>query len=204
MEPFPDIRLDTQPRSSRGRATHRRSASRQSGRQQVAWVVAVLAAAVIVTGGVAFHELSKQPEKRHGPRASRTAHKASALATSRSKSAKTSKDTRKRKAPVATTEKAATTKAIADKSITAEQFASVPQGALRFRVEDIFGSALHSTHNFEEIERFGSRGEIFGSEFVNTFMLAYRVSDRPGRIAVFIFQGPSTNPPLVEKQIQGE
>jgi hypothetical protein len=52
------------------------------------------------------------------------------------------------------------------------------------------------------VERYGSSGQIFGSQFVNTFMLAYRLSDKPGKVAVFVFQGSSTNPPMVEKHIE--
>lgn len=88
------------------------------------------------------------------------------------------------------------------KAITLEQYQSVPRGALRFRVEDIFGSPLASTHDFEDVEQYGSNGEIFGSQFVNTFMLAYRLSDKPGKVAVFVFQGSSTNPPMVEKHVE--
>jgi hypothetical protein len=88
------------------------------------------------------------------------------------------------------------------KAISLEQYQSVPRGALRFRVEDVFGSPLASTHDFEDVEQYGSNGEIFGSQFVNTFMLAYRLSDKPGKVAVFVFQGSSTNPPMVEKHIE--
>jgi len=80
------------------------------------------------------------------------------------------------------------------KAINIEQFHSVPQGALRFRVEDVFGSLLEATHDVEMADSYGSNGEIFGGRLTNTFVLSYRVSDKPGAVAVFVFQGGSTNP----------
>jgi hypothetical protein len=95
-------------------------------------------------------------------------------------------------------------KAVVANAINVEQFHSVPRGALRFRVEDVFGSPLQATHDVEMADSYGSNGEIFGGQLTNTFVLSYRVSDKPGTVAVFVFQGSSTNPPLVDKQLVSE
>lgn len=79
----------------------------------------------------------------------------------------------------------------------------MPKGALRPRVEDICGSSLKATHDCDQVERFRSNGEIIGSECVTKVVLACRVADRPGKIALLLFQGNSTNPAIVDKQIQG-
>lgn len=189
MESFPEIILNTNSRPRPRGATSRRSANGGAAQQQAVWLVALLAMACIAAGGFAFHELSKSTPKRRASRTAKAAQKAVATAKPRAKSSAAKKEPQK---PTAAN------------AITAEQFESVPRGALRFRVEDIFGSPLYSMHDCEEVERFGSNGEIFGSEFVNSFVLAYRVSDRPGRIAVFMFQGQSTNPTMVDKQLQSE
>lgn len=188
MDLLPEIVISTHARSTSRRAGVRRSAGRKNRQQQNILLAGLLFAFLAVAGGFASQELLKGRAKKRGIRGT-PSRKTSVAANTRIH---------------ASAEKKVPQKAATANAITAEQFHSVPQGALRFRVEDIFGSPLHSTHDFEEVERFGSNGEIFGSEFVNTFLLAYKISGRPGKIAVFMFQGQSTNPPLVDKQIHSE
>lgn len=191
MDSFPNINIDPSPRlpPKRKPSLHRSRTHKGGQQKQTAWIVGGLLVLLVMAGAYAVHEIGTASTKKRVTKATRS-------------SAGTQKRTKTRSK--ATTDNSAIQQVAAGKAITVEQFNSVPPGALRFIVEDVFGSPLHSTQDFDQVERYGSNGEIFGGEFVNTYMLAYRLSDRPGRIAVFVFQGHSTNPPLVDKQIQGE
>ncbi len=190
MESLPTINLNNTSNSATSkRASKYRYSRRKAGGQGTLGLVSVLLVGVIAVGCYAFYELGKAPAKKRGRKAVKGTADALPIVKAGTKAPK-------KKSPP---QKAGTAK-----SITEEQFHSVPPGTQRFTVEDAFGPPLEATHDFEQVERFGSNGEIFGSENANTFVLSYRVSGRPGHIALFMFQGQSTNPPLVDKEIRGQ
>lgn len=88
-------------------------------------------------------------------------------------------------------------------SITTKQFNAVQRGMLKFAVEDMLGPPAERTIETQERHVYGSRGETFGSEFVNTIVFTYKLAGKAGKSAIFVFEGRGTNPPLTEKAVIG-
>jgi hypothetical protein len=68
-------------------------------------------------------------------------------------------------------------------------------------VEDTLGKPLSRDTKMEELSVYGSNGKIFGKEYVNTIVFTYRLKSHPNKLAVFVFRGQGTNPPLDDKDV---
>jgi hypothetical protein len=91
--------------------------------------------------------------------------------------------------------------ATANGRISVSDFESVRRGVAKFAVEDLLGPPLRRTMNTEQRRVYGSRGETFGFEHVNTIVFDYELAGDPNRIARFVFRGRGTNPPLENKSL---
>lgn len=77
--------------------------------------------------------------------------------------------------------------------ISEEQIQSIYIGTRRFDVHKIIGEPFDQKYNFSQQPVNGGR---FGVKYVNYFEESYRIANSRGSIAVFIYSGNSTNPPL--------
>lgn len=92
-----------------------------------------------------------------------------------------------------------------DRPISDQEFEGIQIGTRKWTVQDTIGPPFSHDVDLQEEKVFGSRGEIFGSQFNHTVTYAYRLKKHPDKLAMFVFQGTQaidgSNPKLVEKAI---
>jgi WD40 repeat protein len=81
-------------------------------------------------------------------------------------------------------------------TITADQYRSIQPGTLRFAVHKTIGKPYDYKHDFSTRTNRGQSGTNFGTSAVNTFKEYYSLKGHPDKVAEFLYEGPSTNPPL--------
>lgn len=93
----------------------------------------------------------------------------------------------------------------ADRPISDKEYESIAVGTGKWDVQDKIGFPFLKDMDIQTEKVYGSRGEIFGSQYHETVTYAYRLKRHPDKLAMFIFKGTQavdgSNHKLVEKGI---